>query len=289
MRNQRIGFAGLGLMGGRMAERLIDEGWDLVVWNRTPGVADNLVAAGAKEASSPAELGAAVSIVVSMVADDAAIEDVYMGDGGILEALAEGGMIIEMSTTSVRATRALAAAASEQDIAFVDAPVFGSTEPARTGGLVVVVGGNDADVERARPVLEALGKVIIHLGPVGAGTIMKLAGNSIGAGTTALVAEALSFGTRAGLDGARMLEVMGVCGFNSALLQNRGAAALDESFEPGWPIKHVIKDLGLAHAAAREHGVAMRALECVRADYEAARAAGFGDADAAAVVKGVAT
>jgi 3-hydroxyisobutyrate dehydrogenase-like beta-hydroxyacid dehydrogenase len=289
MRNETIGFAGLGLMGSRMAARLIDEGWDVVVWNRSQGVADDLVAVGAKQAISPAELGAAASIVVSMVADDTALNDVYLGDGGVLAGMSAGGLVIEMSTTSLDATRALAAAASEQDIAVVDAPVFGSTEPARTGGLVIVVGGNDADVDRARHILECLGKRIFHLGPVGAGTVMKLAGNSIGAGTTALVAEALAFGTAAGLDATYMLEVMGTCGFNSALLQNRGAAALEGSFEPGWPIKHVIKDLGLAQAAGVDHGVSMRALECVRADYEAARQAGFGDADAAAVVKGVAT
>jgi 3-hydroxyisobutyrate dehydrogenase-like beta-hydroxyacid dehydrogenase len=286
MRDETIGFAGLGLMGSRMAARLIDQRWDVIVWNRSSGVADDLVAMGAKQASSPAELGAAASIVV--VADDTALKDVYLGDGGVLAGMVAGGLIIEMSTTSLDATRALAAAASEQGIAVVDAPVFGSTEPARTGGLVVVVGGNDADVDRARPILGCLGKRIFHLGPVGAGTVMKLAGNSIGAGTTALVAEALAFGTAAGLDGTRMLEVMGTCGFNSALLQNRGAAALEESFEPGWPIKHVVKDLGLAQAAAVDHGVSMRALECVRADYEAARQVGFGDADAAAVVKGVA-
>ena len=287
MHNETIGFAGLGLMGRRMAARLVDEGWDVIVWNRSPGAADELVAAGAKEASSPVDLGAAATIVVSMVADDAAIDDVYLGDNGILAGMAEGGLVIEMSTTSIRATRALAEAASDRGIAVVDAPVFGSTEPARTGNLTIVVGGNDGDVERAQPVLKDLGKVIFHLGPVGAGTIMKLAGNSIGAGTTALAAEALAFGTAAGLEGTRMLEVMSVCGFNSALLQNRGAAALDESFEPGWPVKHVIKDLQLAQAAAVEHGVPMRALECIRADYETALAAGFGEADAAAVVEGI--
>jgi glyoxylate/succinic semialdehyde reductase len=287
MHDETIGFAGLGLMGRRMAAHLIDDGWEVIVWNRSPGAADELVAAGAKEASSPSELGAAATIIVSMIADDDALEDVYFGDDGVLAGMAEGGLVIEMSTTSVRATRALGEAASDRGIAVVDAPVFGSTEPARTGDLTIVVGADDGDVERARPVLSSLGKVILHLGPVGAGTIMKLAGNSIGAGTTALVAEALAFGTAAGLDGGRMLEVMSVCGFNSALLQNRGAAALDESFEPGWPVKHVIKDLGLAHAAGIEHGVPMRALECIRADYEAARAAGFGEADAAAVVKGM--
>jgi 3-hydroxyisobutyrate dehydrogenase-like beta-hydroxyacid dehydrogenase len=287
MHDETIGFAGLGLMGRRMAAHLIDDGWEVIVWNRSPGAADELVAAGVKEASSPSELGAAATIIVSMIADDDALEDVYFGDDGVLAGMAEGGLVIEMSTTSVRATRALGEAASDRGIAVVDAPVFGSTEPARTGDLTIVVGADDGDVERARPVLSSLGKVILHLGPVGAGTIMKLAGNSIGAGTTALVAEALAFGTAAGLDGGRMLEVMSVCGFNSALLQNRGAAALDESFEPGWPVKHVIKDLGLAHAAGIEHGVPMRALECIRADYEAARAAGFGEADAAAVVKGM--
>jgi 3-hydroxyisobutyrate dehydrogenase-like beta-hydroxyacid dehydrogenase len=287
MQQERIGFAGLGLMGKRMAAHLIDDGWDVIVWNRSPGVADELVAAGAKEASSPAELGAGATIVVSMIADDAALEDVYLSDDGILAGMADGGLVIEMSTTSVTATRALADAASDRGIAVVDAPVFGSTEPARTGDLTIVVGADDGDIERARPVLESLGKTIIHLGPVGSGSIMKLAGNSIGAGTTALVAEALAFGTAAGLDGTRMLEVMSVCGFNSGLLQNRGAAALNESFEPGWPVKHVIKDLRLAHAAGGEHGVQMRALECIRADYEAALSAGFGEADAAAVVKGL--
>lgn len=287
MSNETIGFAGLGLMGGRMAARLVDEGWDLVVWNRTSGKADDLVAAGAKEASSPAELGATAEVIISMVADDDALDAVYHGRTGVLEAMAAGGLIIEMSTTSMHSTRRLAEAAEQRDIAVVDAPVFGSTEPARGGGLIVVAGGDDAGVERALPILTCLGREVVHLGPVGAGTAMKLAGNSIGAGTTALVAEALALGTSAGLDGTRMLEVMGLCGFNSALLQNRGAAALAESFEPGWPVKHVIKDLELAGDAAAHHGISMRALECVRADYEAARAAGFGDADAAAVVKGV--
>jgi 3-hydroxyisobutyrate dehydrogenase len=287
MAGETIGFAGLGLMGSRMAARLLEEGWDLVVWNRSPGKAGDLAAAGAKEASSPAELGTNAAIVVSMVADDSALKNVFLGNDGVLSAMAPGGLIIEMSTTSITATTALAEAAARTDIAVVDAPVFGSTEPARSGGLIVVVGGADVDVERARPILASLGKEVTHLGPVGAGTAMKLAGNSIGAGTTALAAEALAFGTAAGLDGNQMLEVMARCGFNSALLQNRGAASLDERFEPGWPVKHVVKDLGLAHAAAAEHGVTMRAVECARADYEAAVDAGFGDADAAAVVKGV--
>jgi 3-hydroxyisobutyrate dehydrogenase len=286
MTSETIGFAGLGLMGSRMAARLLDEGRDLIVWNRTRGKAAELVAAGAKESSSPAELGANSAIVISMVADDAALDAVYRGPDGIFQGMASGGLIIEMSTTSMSATRALGQEAADKGIAFLDAPVFGSTDAARAGNLVIVVGADEHDLARARPVLESLGAVN-HLGLVGAGTAMKLAGNSIGAGTTALVAEALSFGTAAGLVGSRMLEVMALCGFNSAMLQARGAATLDERFEPGWPVKHVVKDLSLAGRAGAELGVAMRAVEGARADYEAAVEAGFADADAAAVIKGV--
>jgi len=278
-----VGFAGLGLMGRPMAECLRDAGFELVVWNRTSGKAEGL---DLPVAESPAGLGRRTRTVVTMVADDDAVRSVVLGDDGLIDGM-DQGLVIDMSTTSIECKKEMAAALKVKGIGFVEAPVFGSTVPARAGQLVTAAGGSEGDYERARPVLEALSKVVFHLGPVGHAAAMKLAGNMMGAGATALLANALALGNAYGLDQNRMLDVIDATGFAAPMYQRRGAQMLNADFEPGWPVRLVLKDVKLAREAAMLAGLPLRTAQGVISDYQAAVAAGAGEKDASAVIEGV--
>ena len=188
---ERIGFAGMGTMGAAMAANLARAGAQLTVWNRTPGRATALVELGAAEAASPASLAADSDVVVICLSDTPDVQGVLFGPAGIAEGIGAGRLIIDCSTISPEASRDFAATLAAQGVGFVDAPVSGGSEGARQGTLTIMCGGTDADVERARPVLGAMGKAITHMGPVGAGQATKAVNQVILAGTYLGVAEGL--------------------------------------------------------------------------------------------------
>ncbi len=196
----RIAFFGLGKMGSGMAARLLEAGHEVTVWNRSPGRTGALAAAGATVAASPAEAAAGAEALFSMVADDAASSAVWLGPEGALAQAQEGALVAECSTISHEQVQRLAAAAAERGHSYLDCPVNGPPSAAAAGGLVLLVGAEAADLERARPLLEPLSSQILHFGAVGTGTAFKLINNLLGAVHVASIAEAAHLARKLGLD-----------------------------------------------------------------------------------------
>ena len=271
-----------------MATVLLRAGFPLTVWNRTESRASGVVGAGATWAASPRDVAAASEVVVTMVSDDAAVEQTVFGAGGLAEGMAEGSLLVEMSTTSPAAMESLANRLRERGVALVDAPVFGSTEPAASGDLWSVVGAAPDDLERVRPLLSAMCQSIFHMGPPGAGSLMKVSGNLVVTGMLALLGESLSLGRAGGLDPRAMLDVLHEIDFSSPLYDGKGAQILDGDFAPRFPLKHALKDVRLADSVGKQLKVPLRGVEGFERDFSAAVAAGHGEEDCAAVIKAVA-
>ena len=274
-----VAFCGLGRMGVPMAARLLGAGHDLRVWNRTAGKAGPLVDAGAVEAASPAEAAAGADVVVTMLADPAAVEEVVSAAG-----LGAGTTLVEMSTIGPDAVRSLAAGLPE-GVDMLDAPVLGSIPQATEGTLKIFVGGDAEVFERRRPVLEAMGAPR-HLGPLGAGAAMKLVANStLGALMTAL-AEALALADGLGVEESDVLDVLSESPIGTTA---KGKRQRIESgvYEPNFSLGLAAKDLRLVTEAAEAAGVELRLAPAARAWFERAAEHGFGDLDYSAVIAAV--
>lgn len=276
-----VGFIGLGLMGSRMAGRLLDCGFPLVVWNRTASKADALVARGALRMPSPERLAADSAAIVTMIADPAALFEVA---DACAPALRTGQVFIDMSTVGPQASREAAALVRSRGAAFVDAPVLGSLAPAASGDLIVFAGGGDADIAAARPVLAALGKRLFRCGPTGSGSALKVVANLMICRMVEALGEALALGTRQGLPGETVLEMLDA-GALASPMWKRGATLLECEPPLHFPLRHAVKDLTLAEQAARECGASLPAAPAVRAVFEAALARGLGEADYSVVVR----
>jgi 3-hydroxyisobutyrate dehydrogenase-like beta-hydroxyacid dehydrogenase len=285
--NTPVAFLGLGTMGGPMAANIARAGFPTTVWNRSPGKSGTAEAAGASVASSAAEAARGARVVVTMLTGDDVLEDLLFGSGGVADALGNGDTLIEMSTTSPDFVREAAKRLADRGAHLVDSPVFGSSEPAASGDLWAVVGAEDADLERVRAVLGAMTGTIWHLGGVGAGSQMKVCGNLVVTGMLSLLAESLTLGRSAGLDRRQMIEVLGAIDFQSPLFGAKGSQMVDEDWQPGFAIKHALKDIGLAQKSGQAFGVPLRTVAGVREDFAAALDAGHGEDDVAAVVLGV--
>lgn len=283
----KTGFVGLGLMGGPMAANLARAGFPLTVWNRTPHKAGPLRALGATVADSPAQVATASDVVVTMVSDDAALTEVLFGAAGLASGMVPGSVVVDMSTTSPQAMRDAAARLAGSGVALVDAPVFGSTEPATSGDLWAVVGAAEADLDRVRPQLDVMCQTVFHVGPVGAGSLMKVSGNLIVTGMVGLLAESLSVGRAGGLDPRQMLDILTAIDFTSPLWKGKGHLVVEEDFAPRFPLQHALKDVRLAREVGHSLGYDLRIVAGVEQDYAAAVAQGHAAADIMAVVKGV--
>jgi 3-hydroxyisobutyrate dehydrogenase-like beta-hydroxyacid dehydrogenase len=284
-----VGFAGLGRMGLPMARRLLAAGFPLAVWNRTASRAAALAAEGARVAATPRELAAGADVVVTIVTDAAALREVVTGANGVFGGLARGGVVVDMSTIGPVAARALADDARSHGLALLDAPVAGSVRQAEQGTLLAMVGGDAAALERAKPVLAAMTKAQMHLGPSGAGAAMKLANNAVVAITHEAIAEALVFAERLGIAGEAAYEVLANGAVASPLLLYKRAAFLQPADEPAlFTLALMRKDLQLALDLAREHDVAMPATAAANGVVDAACAAGLADEDVARVLDVVA-
>lgn len=284
----KIGLIGLGLMGRPMGLNLLNAGYSLTVWNRTASHAKALVDAGAKLALSPSEVAAESDVLITIVSDPPALEEVLWGAGkgsGALSALRLGSLYIDSSTVSAGLARKIAAACKERQVAFLDAPVTGGTWGAEKGELVFMIGGEAEAVKAAEPVLKVLGKKWFHLGPNGAGQTIKVAMNLILALEVDALAEALALVTRAGLAGEKLIEVMQSSMARAGVLDVKAPLLLKGEYPPSFPLRLMHKDVGLALDLAKEVGVTLPAGAAAYSTYSAVKAAAKEDLDYAAVMK----
>jgi 3-hydroxyisobutyrate dehydrogenase-like beta-hydroxyacid dehydrogenase len=274
-------FCGLGRMGMPMAARLLGAGHDVVVWNRTPGRAGELVEKGAREAGSPAGAAAGAEVVFTMLADPAALDAVLFGPEGLIGGLSPGATLVEMSTVGPAAVRRIAERLPD-GVDLLDAPVLGSVPQATEGTLKIFVGGEVEVFERRRPLLEAMGTPR-HLGPLGSGAAMKLVANSTLGALMGGLAEALALGDALGLEEATVLDIL----VESPIgVTARGKRPLIESgvYGPNFKLSLAAKDLALVTDAAEEAGLQLRLAPAARSWLEEATEAGLGDLDYSAVV-----
>ncbi|MED4752739.1 NAD(P)-dependent oxidoreductase [Brevibacillus choshinensis] len=277
----KIGWIGLGNMGIPMASNLLAAGYELSVWNRSPVKAEPLLALGAKSATTLAQLVDESDILFTMVSDDTAVKAVYDGPGGILAAAGKGKLAVDMSTISPDTSRFLAARCQEVGIRFLDAPVSGSVGPAKEGTLVIMVGGEKSDYEQAKPLLDNLGKVALHLGPNGAGTSAKLAINLLLGITVQGVSETLLFARSLGISTDQMLNIISESAVGTPLVRGKAASILADDYPAAFALKHMAKDLRLASEA----GVSTPLAESANASYRHALENGLGDLDLMAIIK----
>jgi 3-hydroxyisobutyrate dehydrogenase-like beta-hydroxyacid dehydrogenase len=277
---ERVGFVGLGIMGGPMARNLREAGFELSVYTRTTEKAERFAAEhGARAATTPAEVAEGVDALVTMVPDAPEVEEVL---AGALATLPEGALVVDMSTTSPTASRQLAERVAPRD--FVEAPVSGSKPKAEAGTLTIFGGGEPAAFERARPLFDAMGELIVLVGPLGHGQLAKLLTNTMGAVNAAVLAEAVRTAKAAGLDPAAFLEVAGGSAGASAMLNLKGPPMFEESWAPVlFKLEHMLKDLRHTLEEAQALGIDLQLPTLAETLYARADAAGHGEDDFAAI------
>ena len=285
----RVGFIGLGNMGLPIARNLLKAGHELTVYNRTRSKAEALASAGAKVADSLTEASTA-EVVMTMLADDQAVEQTTLGDGGILNTLASGGVHLSLSTISTALSRRLTVAHAARGQSFIASPVFGRPDAAAAARLVVVAAGPDEAVERVRPLLEGIGRKLFVIGtePYQANTF-KLAGNFLISSMLETLSEAFLLIQKSGVEPAKFLEVLNGSLFQSPIYENYGKIIIAQKFSPpGFALHLGLKDVRLVLAAADEVAVPMPVASVIRDHYLSAVARGWGDMDWAALAKVVA-
>jgi 3-hydroxyisobutyrate dehydrogenase-like beta-hydroxyacid dehydrogenase len=280
----RVGFAGLGHMGLPMAIRLDGHGFPLTVWNRNASRAAPLADRGIRLAGSPRELAAASEVIITMLADGAAVRAVWCGPDGLLSGCRAGCVAVDMSTIGPTAAREIASEAGRHGVEFLDAPVSGSTVLAEQGTLTTMVGGPAAGFERVRPVLAALTARQFHLGPSGAGAAMKLAVNIMIAATNQAVAEALALASQAGISADSAYDTLTASAVASPFLGYKREAYLTAGAAPvSFTTALMAKDLELALGIATGAGLPLPVTTAARRFLDQACAEGFADADFACV------
>lgn len=248
MNKTTIGWIGLGNMGIPLSQRLLDAGFPVTVYNRSKEKEAALGAMGAKVASTPAQLIKETDIVFLMVSDDQAVRDLFTGDNGLLSAKASGKLIINMSTVSPAISKEFAAACEQQGSEYVDAPVSGSVKQAQEGQLVIMVGGTAAAYEKGTPVLQPLGKLVLHLGSHGAGNTAKLAINVLLSFHAQGLAEAAIFAQHHGIKTEDFMTIMNNSALGNVFGKIKGEAIISNNYKAAFAIKHIAKDLRLARA-----------------------------------------
>jgi len=285
LKGKSVGFIGLGLMGRPMCRNLKAAGAKLVVWNRSPGPAKALQGPGVTAAATPAEVARRAPVVILMLADTKAVQQVLFGRQGAAKGVGKGSLVIDMGTTAVSETRAFAARLAQAGCAYVDAPVSGGEVGAKAATLSIMAGGARGAMARARPILETLGRRITHVGEVGAGQVAKAANQVIVGLTIGAVAEALALARAAGVDPARVREALQGGFADSRVLELHGARMIKRDFRPGGRARIQRKDMAQALALARELGLDLPATRLNRRLYDRLIAAGSGDLDHSALSK----
>jgi 3-hydroxyisobutyrate dehydrogenase len=251
----RIGFVGLGTMGAPMASNLLEAGFDVIVHNRTRTKEEALAKLGAQRAATLAEAALNADVVVTMVSDTSDVEEVLFGEDGIAAGAQPGTVVVDMSTISPDSTRGFGERLAAQGIGYVDAPVSGGSEGAEKGTLTIMCGGEAADVDRVRPVLEAMGSKVTHIGPLGSGQLTKAVNQIIIGGYFLALAEGLTLAMKAGLDTDMVLEAISAGMCRSAVLEMRAPNMINDTYPLGFKLALHLKDLGIALTTARELGV----------------------------------
>ncbi len=282
----KIGFIGLGIMGSRMAANLLKKGHELVVYNRTKQKADALIAAGAVWAPTPADAAKQVTVIFTMLAKpDAVAETALIGKYGFLNRLVDNSLWIDCSTVNPSFSKLMASEAKQRKVRFLDAPVAGSKGPAEQAQLLFFVGGEKADVDQARPLLEAMGKAVIHIGGHGMGTAMKMVNNLIVAQAMVAFSEAITLGEALGIPRDTLFNTLLGSPVAAPFLAFKRAKLESGNFETEFPLQWMHKDMQLVAETAYEAGVAIPATNAVKEIYALAVRKGLGEQDFSAVYK----
>jgi 2-hydroxy-3-oxopropionate reductase len=282
---ERVGFIGLGIMGGPMARNLMEAGYELTVHNRSPEKAEELGEAGATVAATPGEAAENSDVVITMLPDSPQVREVVAGEDGVLEGISQGSLVVDMSTISPVVTEELAEAVKQKGASMLDAPVSGGDVGAIEGTLSIMVGAEEADFERAKPLFEAMGTTITHVGPVGAGQVTKAANQIVVALTIEAVSEALVLGSRGGVSPEKILEVLSGGLAANKVMEVKREKFLSHTFEPGFRSELHHKDLGIALAAGREYGVVLPVTAIVDQMLLSMRRKGWGGEDHSALLR----
>ncbi|MCH8196210.1 MAG: NAD(P)-dependent oxidoreductase [Chloroflexi bacterium] len=281
----RVGFVGLGKMGLPMCRNLIKAGFPLTVYNRSRAAVDQLASEGATAAGDATEVAQHSDIVLTCLPDPDAVEEVYLGPRGIMEATREGQVLVDHSTVGPKTSVRLYETAKAKGAGFLDAPVSGGPSGAASATLTIMAGGDEGTFQQALPLFKALGQNIHHVGPAGCGTIVKLANQLLVAIHTVAVTEALVLTAKAGGDPATMLEVIGSSYGASAMLIRHGPLIMERRFEPGTPVDLILKDLRLIEELAGQSGVRSLMGALAKQAFTEASSMGLGAQDMAALIK----
>ncbi len=282
---ERVGFIGLGIMGKPMAQNLMEAGYELTVYNRSPEKAEELGKGGASVASSPAEAAEKSDIVITMLPDSPDVRNVVAGEGGVLEGIKEASLLVDMSTISPVVTEELAAKVKERGASMLDAPVSGGDVGAIEGTLSIMVGGSEGDFERARPLFEVMGATVNHVGPTGAGQVTKAANQVVVALTIEAVSEALVLGSKGGVAPEKILDVLSAGLAGNKVMEVKREKFLSHKFDPGFRSELHHKDLGIALAAGREYGVVLPVTAIVDQMLLTMKRKGWGGEDHSAILR----
>lgn len=280
---ETVGVIGLGQMGRHVVTNLLSAGYRVVVHNRSRPSVERAVAQGAAAADDPADLAARCGLVLTLLPADAEVSDVFLGDHGVLSAAAPGTAVVDMSTVAPATARRIAEAAADRDVHAVDAPVSGGPQAAHDATMAIMAGGDAEAFAAVRPVLAVLGGPV-HVGPAGSGQMTKAANQVIVAGILQSVSEAMVLLDAAGVDSAAAFEAIGGGLAANRVLSSKGADMLRRNFEPGGRVALHHKDLGIALAAAGEHGVFAPTTALIHQLFAALRHTGRGDLDHSALL-----
>lgn len=275
----KIGFIGLGIMGSPMAANLLRAGHEVTGYDVVPASVERLLQAGGKPAPTIAEAVAGADVVITMLPDSPQVTEVVLGPGGVLESAVEGQLLIDMSSIAPETSIAVAAAALPLGVRVLDAPVSGGEAGAIEASLSIMVGGPAEVFEAAKPVLDLLGKTVVHVGPAGSGQTVKAANQLMVAGIIALVSEAIVLLEASGVDSTKGLEVLAGGLAGNTVLNRKASTMLAREFAPGFRIDLHHKDMGIALASARSAGVSLPVTGLVAQLVASARAQGYGSLD----------
>ncbi|NQU75375.1 MAG: NAD(P)-dependent oxidoreductase [Planctomycetes bacterium] len=283
-----VGFIGTGIMGAQMAGHLQRAGWELQVYNRTKEKAQKLLDGGARWCQSPADAADGADAVFTIVGFPRDVESVILGENGVLSSASAGTIVVDMTTSEPALARRIYQQAKAKGVGSLDAPVSGGDVGARQATLAIMVGGDREDFQRVRPLLETMGKTVRHIGPAGAGQHCKMVNQILITGVMTGMAEAFTYGLKAGLDMETVLGVVGSGAAGSAGLSALGPRVLKGDFEPGFIIEHYIKDMAIALAEAEAMGLDLPGLALTKRRYEQAAASGLARKGTQALCKAVA-
>jgi 2-hydroxy-3-oxopropionate reductase len=279
-----VGLIGLGIMGRPMARNLMKAGYSLTVHNRSRGPVDEIAAEGATPAGSPREVAAVSDVTITMLPDSPDVEAVMRGPDGVFAGARAGSIVIDMSTISPLVAKSLAEEAAGRGIRMLDAPVSGGDKGAIAGTLSIMVGGAADLFEECRPVFAAMGKTIVHVGPAGAGQTVKCCNQIVVALAYQAISEALVLGARAGVEPAKIIEVLNGGLAATRVMELRGPTMIEHNFTPGFRLRLHHKDLGIALETAKAYGVPLPATAQIDQVVAALRAAGREDLDHSAIL-----